>query len=176
MLLLLILLCGYHPSINNNTFFSHSTRKVFQIPLISSPKINLAFVLHFPVLSCSVVSNSLQPHGLYSLPGSSIHGIIQAKYWRKLPCPPLGDLPNLGIKPWSPTLQMYSLLSEPPGKPLFSSPSLSQIRFLWPHVDCCNYSPSQLPASNILRSDYTTSLLKTFGSSLHPWYNAKVPS
>ena len=27
-----------------------------------------------PVLSCSVVSNSLRPHGLCSLPGSSVHG------------------------------------------------------------------------------------------------------
>ena len=26
------------------------------------------------VLSCSVVSDSLQPHELYSLPGSSVHG------------------------------------------------------------------------------------------------------
>ena len=29
--------------------------------------------------SCSVVSESLQPHGLYSLPGSSLHGILQAR-------------------------------------------------------------------------------------------------
>ena len=29
--------------------------------------------------SCSVVSNSLRPHGLYSLPGSSVHGIFQAR-------------------------------------------------------------------------------------------------
>ena len=29
--------------------------------------------------SCSVVSDSLQPHGLYSPPGSSIHGIFQSR-------------------------------------------------------------------------------------------------
>ena len=28
---------------------------------------------------CSVVSDSLQPHGLYSLPGSSVCGIFQAR-------------------------------------------------------------------------------------------------
>ena len=28
---------------------------------------------------CSVMSDSLQPHGLYSLPGSSVHGILQAR-------------------------------------------------------------------------------------------------
>ena len=33
------------------------------------------------------------------------------------PCPPPGDLPNPWIKPRSPTLQVNSLPSEPPGKP-----------------------------------------------------------
>ena len=33
--------------------------------------------------------------------------------------PSLGDLPNPGIEPRSPTLQMDSLLTEPPGKPFF---------------------------------------------------------
>ena len=32
-------------------------------------------------------------------------------------CPPLGDLPKLGIKPGSPSLRVDSLSSEPPGKP-----------------------------------------------------------
>ena len=31
------------------------------------------------MLSCSVMFNSLQPHGLYSLPGSSVQGILQAR-------------------------------------------------------------------------------------------------
>ena len=31
------------------------------------------------MLSCSVMFNSLQPHGLYSLPGSSVHRIFQAR-------------------------------------------------------------------------------------------------
>ena len=31
-----------------------------------------------------------------------------------MPCPPPGDLPNPGIKPRSPALQVDSLLSEPP--------------------------------------------------------------
>ena len=39
------------------------------------------------VCACSVVSDSLQPHGL-SLPGSSIHGIFQARLeWVPMPCP-----------------------------------------------------------------------------------------
>ena len=39
------------------------------------------------------------------------------EYWNGLPYPPPGDLPNLGIKPRSPALQVDSLPSEPLGKP-----------------------------------------------------------
>ena len=39
------------------------------------------------------------------------------EYWTGLPFPSPGDLPDPGIKPWSPVLQADSLLSEPPGKP-----------------------------------------------------------
>ena len=49
-------------------------------------------------------------------------GVFQAKkYWNGLPCPPPGDLPNLGIKPGSPALQTDSSLSEWSGKPLLTS-------------------------------------------------------
>ena len=34
-----------------------------------------------------------------SLPGSSVRGIVQAKYWSGLPFPIPGDLPNPGIEP-----------------------------------------------------------------------------
>jgi len=44
-----------------------------------------------------------------SLPGSSVHGILQARILEGLPCPPLGDLPDPGIKPGSPALQEDSL-------------------------------------------------------------------
>ena len=51
------------------------------------------------------------------LPGSSVHGILQARIqeWVAMPSP--GDLPNLGVEPRSLALQAVSLLSEPPGKP-----------------------------------------------------------
>ena len=48
-----------------------------------------------------------------SLPGSSVHWIIQARKLEWLPCSPPGDLPNPGIEPGSPALQANSLLSEP---------------------------------------------------------------
>ena len=36
-----------------------------------------------------------------SLPGSSVHGILQARILEWVPCPPPGDLPSPGIKPMS---------------------------------------------------------------------------
>ena len=42
------------------------------------------------------------------------------KYWSGLPFPSPGNLPDPGIEPESPALQVDSLLSEPPGKALMS--------------------------------------------------------
>ena len=52
-----------------------------------------------------------------SLPGSSVHGFLQAKLLSGLPFPSLGDLPNPAIKLRSLALQTGFLLSEPPGRP-----------------------------------------------------------
>ena len=52
-----------------------------------------------------VISDSLQPMNC-SLPGSSVHGILQPRilYHRGLPFPSPGDLPNSRIELGSPTL------------------------------------------------------------------------
>ena len=44
-------------------------------------------------------------------------GFLRWEYWSGLPFPFPGDLPDPGIKSGSPALQVYSLLTEPPGKP-----------------------------------------------------------
>ena len=44
-------------------------------------------------------------------------GFSKKKYWSGVPFPPPGDLPNPGVEPMSPALQVDSLLSEPPQKP-----------------------------------------------------------
>ena len=44
-------------------------------------------------------------------------GFSRREHWSGLPCPPPGDLPNPGIEPRSPALQVDSLLSEPTAKP-----------------------------------------------------------
>ena len=51
-----------------------------------------------------------------SLPGSSVHGILQARILEWVVMSPSGDLPDPGIKPRSSTLQEDSLPSEPPEK------------------------------------------------------------
>ena len=47
-------------------------------------------------------------------------GFSRQEYWSGLPFPSPGDLPNPGIEPGSPTLQIDALSSEPPGKPWFA--------------------------------------------------------
>ena len=44
--------------------------------------------------------------------------ILQAKYWSGLPCPPPGDFPKPGIEPRPPALQVDSLPSVLPAKPM----------------------------------------------------------
>ena len=54
-----------------------------------------------------------------SLPGSFVHGILQARIleWVAIPFSRGSDLPDPGIEFGPPTLQADSLPSEPPGKP-----------------------------------------------------------
>ena len=46
-----------------------------------------------------------------SLPGSSVHGILQARILSRVRFPSPRDLPDPGIKPGFPSLQADSLLS-----------------------------------------------------------------
>ena len=69
------------------------------------------------MLSCSGMSDSLQPHGLQLARLLCSWGFSRQEYWSGLLCPPQGDLPNPGIEPRSPTLQVDSLPAEPLGKP-----------------------------------------------------------
>ena len=87
-------------------------------------KSHLVWPLKYPiqmfccaVLSCSVMSDSFQLHGLSPTRLLCPWGFSRQEYWSGLPCLPPGDLPNPGIEPKSPTLQVDSLPYEPPGKP-----------------------------------------------------------
>ena len=60
-------------------------------------------------------------------------GFSRQEYWSRLPSPPPGDLPNPGIEPASPALQVDSLPSEPPGKPkTIGVSSLSLLQGIFP--------------------------------------------
>ena len=50
-----------------------------------------------------------------SLPGSSLHEILQARVLEWVPFPSPGDLPDPGIEPGSPAFQADALTSAPPG-------------------------------------------------------------
>ena len=68
--------------------------------------------------SCLTLCNPMD----CSLPGSSVHGILQTRIldWSGLPCPPPGDLPDPGIEPASPAapaLQADSLPLSHQGSP-----------------------------------------------------------
>ena len=50
-----------------------------------------------------------------SLPGSSLHGILQVRILEWVAIPFSRDLPDVGIEPGPPALQADALLTEPPG-------------------------------------------------------------
>ena len=66
-------------------------------------------------VSHTLVSDSVTPWTTVQQ-ARSVRGILQARIlqWFSIPLSP-EDLPDLGIKPRSPALWAYSLLSEPPG-------------------------------------------------------------
>ena len=69
------------------------------------------------MLSCLVLSDSLQPHGLQPTRLLCPWGFSRQESCSGFPCPPSGYLPNPGIESRSPTLWVDSLLSEPQEKP-----------------------------------------------------------
>ena len=67
---------------------------------------------------------SLSRVQLFAAPWTVAHqappsmGFSRQEYWSGLPFPSPGDLPDPGIEPRSPALQVDALTSEPPGKPI----------------------------------------------------------
>ena len=56
------------------------------------------------MFSRAVMSDSLKPYGLEPARLLCPQDSPGYEYWSGVPCPPLGDLPNSGIKPPSPSL------------------------------------------------------------------------
>ena len=74
--------------------------------------------IYLLLLSHEVVSASCNPVAC-SPPGSSVHGISQARILGWVPIPSAGDLPDPGIEPASPALAGRFFTTEPPGRPKF---------------------------------------------------------
>ena len=74
-----------------------------------------------------------------SLPGSSIHGIFQARVLERVAIPSPGNHPDPGIEPESPALQVDSLLPSYRG-----SPRTNTAPFKWTFVTCV-----ELPRMNM---------------------------
>ena len=65
-----------------------------------------------------------------------VYGILKARVLEWYPFPSPGDLPNPGIEPRSPSLQVDSLAAEPPGKPKNTGEgSLSLLQRIFPAQD-----------------------------------------
>ena len=70
------------------------------------------------VLSHSVVSDSLRPHGLQPTRLLCPWGFSRQEHWSGWPCPPLGHLPNPGIKPSLPHCRRICYHLSHQGSPL----------------------------------------------------------
>ena len=64
---------------------------------------------------CLVVSDSLLCPWTAARQAPLSMGFLRQEYWSELPSPPSGDLPDPGIKPTPPALQVNSLPAEPSG-------------------------------------------------------------
>ena len=76
-------------------------------------------------------------------------GVSRKEYWNGLPFPPPGDLPDPGIEPTSPALQVDSFTTEPPGKPFYpvaaaAAKSLQSCRLLATPWTAAHQAPSSM--------------------------------
>ena len=73
------------------------------------------------VVFCCLVTNHVllfcDPMDSSSLPGSSVHGISQARVLEQIAISFSGHLPNPGIKPPSPASAGGIFITQSPGKP-----------------------------------------------------------
>ena len=103
------------------SYFTASLKPLHLLPgrHIHPVKTSIPWALHFRlvcVLTHSVMS-VCDLHGLQPTRLLCPWRFSSQEYWSGWPCPPPGDLPNPGIEPESPTLQVDSLPSESPGEP-----------------------------------------------------------
>ena len=136
------------------------------------------YYLQRNVLSHSVMSDSLQPHGLQRAHQAPLSmGFSQQEYWSGLPFPSPGTLLDPGIEPESPALLVDSLLSEPPGKPnSYSSVQFSSVAQSCPTLcDPTNHSMPGLPVHHQL-PEFTQTHVHRVRDAIQPSHPLSSPS
>ena len=104
-----------------------------------SPGKNTGVGCYFLLQCRKVKVKSLSPVQLFVTPWTVAHqallsiGFSRQEYWSRLPFPSPGHLPSPGIKPWSPALQVDSLLPEPPGKHKDCLPRSRPVFLIFPY-------------------------------------------
>ena len=91
-----------------------------------------------------------------SLPGSSVHGILQARILEWVFSSP-GDFPYPGTEPRSPALQADSLPFEPPGKPIYMPSLVATVNSVWLRPVLTQSTPSTI-SSSLTLSAYLLSM------------------
>ena len=81
--------------------------------------------------SCSTLCDPMD----YSLPGSSVHGVLQAKYWSEVSCPLPRDLPHPGMETASP-------MSPALAGRFFTTSATSKYMYVWGCVYSSLYKQS----------------------------------
>ena len=105
--------------------------RYFYVTIYCSARVRKTMLFVKTCIYSSSVSNSLQSRDC-SLPGSSVHGISQARVLEWVAFPSPGDLSDPGNEPRSHALQADALPSEPPGKPKFGiKSSEKKVNMLW---------------------------------------------
>ena len=89
--------------------------------LFIQPLFNEILCVFVCAYACSVMFNSLRPHGLQPTRLLCPWDFLMQEYWSGLPFPSPGDLPDPGIEPMSPALAGRFFTTEPPGKPQWDS-------------------------------------------------------
>ena len=115
------------PAVPPNLTFKWTTLSFWDI---LTPDIFTILLFNFfkDFFQCHLDNDFLGPHGLYSLPGSSVHGILQPRILEWVAFPFHRGSFRPVIEPGCPALQADSLPSEPPGKP--QEPAISLLPML----------------------------------------------
>ena len=114
---ILLILILFPTEVESSTLFSPSSAwetegqiRSLNSSVLSSHSSPLCMLSHFSPVWLFATLWTVAHQALLSM------GFSRQEYWSGFPCPPPGDIPNPGIEPRPPALQVDSLPSEPSGE------------------------------------------------------------